>query len=240
MSDDVQPPAPRGQFHQDGRVRGSDAPIPGKCGHKLKYSDPPRYCKAMPVKGSKFCRHCGGKRRKGIDHPSFKTGWHSKYLPKDKIRQDYNDRINDPELTELRSTIALLESREAELLRQLDDPAPWDVVNKVVTDLTRTWDNGDDPTELICRVKQLVNEGILSSRTRDRTWKQLQGVIAQKTRTVMAETKRLEQLEGTLSMDGVALLCVAMLEAAKECVSNRDELAKLQNKLLQLLPKEGS
>lgn len=42
------------------KVSGSPEPIEGRCGAKLRGTNPPRYCKNPPLKYQTKCRRCGG------------------------------------------------------------------------------------------------------------------------------------------------------------------------------------
>ena len=41
--------------HYDKQLCGSPEPVPGKCGSKMRGTDPPRYCTRWPKKGRNRC-----------------------------------------------------------------------------------------------------------------------------------------------------------------------------------------
>src|SRR5262245_1063149 len=88
--------APRGQYHRDCRVRGSEKPLPGRCGRRLRNSEPPRFCTQYPLKGRDACKYCGGKTPAGVASPHYKDGTFSRYMPRN-LRKKYREAIEDPD-----------------------------------------------------------------------------------------------------------------------------------------------
>jgi hypothetical protein len=67
-----------------------------------------------------------GKPVKGVAHPAYRTGRHSKHMPKE-VRKISQEALADEGLLSLREQLALLEARQAELARRLEQspPVPW-------------------------------------------------------------------------------------------------------------------
>jgi hypothetical protein len=99
---------------------GSPEPIAGRCGAKIRLSDPPRYCTRYPKKnGNGRCKNHGGDSPAGgILHPAWKTGKFSKYLPA-PIAARVSESFNSPELLSLRTESALLDARFTMLMERL-------------------------------------------------------------------------------------------------------------------------
>lgn len=91
-------------------IRGSEMPLPGRCGAKLRKSNPPRYCRAWPMKGKKRCRRCGGKTPSGIASPHYRHGRYSTHLPK-KLLDLYQEQLDDPNLLSSLDDISLVIAR---------------------------------------------------------------------------------------------------------------------------------
>jgi hypothetical protein len=69
---------PTGWYNDRGEMRGSETPIPGRCGHKLRRTNPPRFCKRRPLRGFAGCKlHFGG-NHVGMLNPRFQHGRNSK------------------------------------------------------------------------------------------------------------------------------------------------------------------
>ena len=88
--------------------RGSAQPQKGKCGAKLRKTDPARYCTKEPLAGKKRCRLHGGGSLAGLAHPNLTTGLRSKYLPKGLLER-YEAARADNQLLKIRDDVALVE-----------------------------------------------------------------------------------------------------------------------------------
>ncbi|MCC6458789.1 MAG: hypothetical protein IT328_27845 [Caldilineaceae bacterium] len=76
-------------------------------------------CRHAAINGTSKCRFHGGASLAGIASPSFKTGRYSKHLPT-RLAARYGEALSDPQLLELRDEIALIGTRQSELLGHLD------------------------------------------------------------------------------------------------------------------------
>ena len=113
---------------------GSPEPVDGRCGAKLRRSDPPRYCLLYPVKGRKRCaRFHGGTAARGIASATWKGKGYSAVLT-GNLAKDWAAASDNREWLSLQHEIILTETRIRGLLRQL---SPEDVLeSKVLTELT--------------------------------------------------------------------------------------------------------
>lgn len=62
-------------------MTGSDSPLEGRCGAKLRNSNPPRYCGQRPIAGRTRCKLHGGKSLQSIERPNYKHGRYDGLLP---------------------------------------------------------------------------------------------------------------------------------------------------------------
>src|SRR5262245_50580993 len=83
-----------------------------RCTARSKRSGGP--CQKQAVRGSHVCSMHGGTVRQGIASPNWKHGRYSKSLP-EKLAALYHRSMNDPELSNMRSEVALLDARLYEL-----------------------------------------------------------------------------------------------------------------------------
>ena len=81
------------------------------CGAKTRKGTP---CLRAPMVNGR-CNLHGGKTPIGAALPQFKTGRYSKYLPA-RLAERYHEAERDPELLSLRSELALVQARLAELI----------------------------------------------------------------------------------------------------------------------------
>lgn len=233
---------PKGHFHPDGRVRGSEQPVEGRCGKKLRGSDPPRYCTQWPVKGGTACRFCGGKSPKGAASPHYKHGRYSRHLPTD-LRKKYVEAMGDKELISLRDELGILTTRMMTLMEKLsktDAEPPW-------SQLVKEWDrmlnvrekgDGDALEKSLTRIETLIRTGREATRVQKEVWEELRALVQEKTKTAAQEWKRLNDINAVVSVDQAMLFARSLLEAAREVVKDRETLRLLQERALQLMPEE--
>ena len=88
----------------------------GNFGHNNRAGKP---CRNFILQGREACKKHGGRALRGADHPGYKHGLYSKFMPK-KLREQYENLQADPKLMELESQAALLATRQVDLLRDLE------------------------------------------------------------------------------------------------------------------------
>jgi hypothetical protein len=75
-------------------------------------------CRLPAVTGMEVCRFHGGLTPRGPVSPHFKSGKYSKFLPTRMLAR-YREAERDPELTSLRSELALVDARLMDLLTRV-------------------------------------------------------------------------------------------------------------------------
>lgn len=231
-------PGTTGQHHKDGRVRGSAAPVEGRCGRKLRNSDPPRYCTRWPLKGKTACQNCGGLSPGGIASPHFKNGERSKYLKDlpNSLRAGYKAALADESLLSLRDELAVLETRARELLRGMEarPPPPWVEMQLLAKQL-----QSDDPAtkqQAVEAILLLSEKGATAARTYETHWAKLLDVIDRKTKVAAAEWRRMTELSAVVTVDEALTLVKAFMVAARDTVTDAAMLQAFQRRVTALLP----
>jgi hypothetical protein len=173
--------------------------------------------------------------------PQYKHGRYSKYLPR-KVLPAYEEALADGELLSLREEAALLTARVAELLKRLEKspPPPWKEALRAAARIKAAWPGWEGESELaeaFAELDRIVSSGTDAARTSEKTWRELRGVIADKTRTVAAEWKRLCDLKAVLTVEQVMLFVGAILGAARE-LTDPETFRRLNDRALALMPPE--
>lgn len=152
-------------------INGSKVPIEGRCGAKIRKSDPPRYCVRYPLNGKTRCRLHGGKSLGGIASPTYKHGRASKIaksLPA-RYMEAFNESINDPEWLSLKPNIAALDARIDELYADLDKSQSSQEIWK---ELKKNWTNflyankikdEEGRNKAVVRLNELITNGDANS-----------------------------------------------------------------------------
>jgi hypothetical protein len=236
----------RGQYHRDGKVRGSAEPIPGKCGARLRGSDPPRYCTQWPARGASRCRQCGGASRRGPESSRYKTGEYSRYLksiPR-KMRQSFEAAQKSPSLRSTRAEIALTEARVDELLGRLDaSPLPsWKQLLAAVKKIGLTRSQDDYDAALV-ELFDLIRAGAGAVGNHEKTWRELRELFQERGQLVKIEHRIVQDAKTTLSGEDVMILLDGVLRAIEDVelvtMGNRDAYRKICGAALKYMPPEA-
>ena len=131
------------------------------CGAKTRSGAP---CKNVPVRGRTRCRMHGGKSVRGVESGTFKTGAHSKYMPKNMLG-NYKEHLDNPDLLSNRNGIALMDVLIDELLPTIDtgeSGKAWQEMKDWLYRLQRAWNNLDEASgnEAIENMKILADSEI--------------------------------------------------------------------------------
>jgi hypothetical protein len=81
----------KGWYDRNGRLRGSDVPVPGRCSKQLRGSDPPRFCLRRKLRGFHACRlHYGG-----VQNGILSANWRHGKFCRDKYDQYLSATMKD-------------------------------------------------------------------------------------------------------------------------------------------------
>lgn len=183
------------------------------------------------------CRVHGGLTPKGIASPHYKTGARSKYLPA-RLLGRVEEALNDPGLLDLRRDIALLEARLSEVLSQLDrdGAGDWSEVRSCYLSLVaamRRQDKAGMATAL-SQLNTLINRAADDAAL----WEQVSALLDQRRRAIESESRRMVQMQQTITTNQAMVLVTALLSSIKEHVTDRQALSKIQNDFIRLTTQE--
>lgn len=212
-------------------LTGSPAPLSGRCGAKLRASDPPRYCKQFPLKDRQRCKLHGGTSLAGPAAPGWRTGAASKYLPKGLVAS-FEASMQDPDLLALDRDISVVQARIEATLGQLRDGGNegWSAVRKAVeaVDAATT---GTDKAAAAVALVAVVRKGLDAQDL----WTDLERLTEQKRRLVDTERRRIEAAQQALTTERATALITYVLESLKRNVRDRAALVAVTNDLRTLL-----
>lgn len=162
-----------------------------KCTAKAKSTG--ERCTRNAMKGTTVCYVHGGKaalKNRGKGSPNYKHGRYSKHLP-ERMRERFNESLNDGQLLQLRDEIALIDARLEEVLSSIDGKTSeehfkalgdtWRKLYKAMVAKDNTAIN-----ELTREMNSLVGRGSASYQS----WNELSKYIAQRQKLVESERKR--------------------------------------------------
>jgi hypothetical protein len=222
----AQPPGQVG----DGGESGSHRNGRKVCGAKTRSGG---RCRAYAMPNGRCTVH-GGQTPNGIASPQYRHGRYSRYMPK-ALKKDYESALADTELLSLRDDVALLEARQAELLREMDSVAqvPWARVVGAVDNLARCKDS--ERSSCLTTLTELVLAGGSAAATVAGCWAELREVLQEKAKVVQAESRRLDEMHQTMTRSQAVLLMAEVAAAVRENVTDRQVLQRIQNRLNAVL-----
>lgn len=149
--------------------------MPGRCGKKLKRTDPPRYCTNWPAKGRTTCgRVHGGTTPRGPASPHYKHGRRSRLFnvelhPGNSFSDAVLAALKDPDLRSLKREIAvtsgLISISMERVASSSAGPAEWKAVKEAVGTMAAALRGGnvDQARKAIDELERLVTAGSASA-----------------------------------------------------------------------------
>jgi hypothetical protein len=178
----------------------------------------------------------------GVASPSFAHGRRSRYLkdlPRD-LRNGYRAALADPEHTALVDELGVLETRIGQLLRRLSETTvpPWGPAVESLEELTLATNAGNAGRFRVAFEEhaRILRAGAEAAAAQSAVWKELQETIRLKVQTAAAEARRLHELRAYVPVELALGLVAAVAAAARDTVRDADDLRRLQQSLIAILP----
>lgn len=218
----------------------SVAKLPGDrklCGAKSKRTGEP--CRGLAMANGR-CRMHNGNAARGAAAGPFKTGRYSKDLPT-RLRAQYDQSLSDPDLLVMREDIALLDSRLADLLKNVDGGESGSLWKQ----LRGTW-NGfaearsrtdvNEMTARLSQIEQLIQRGSHESLA----WGEIVSLLDNRRKLVESERKRLIDLQLMITSERALLLIGAIEDIVRKNVEDRDVMANIARGIRGLITDRAS
>lgn len=199
-----------------------------RCGAKTRSGGT---CKNHTLPGSRRCRMHGGKTPRGASLPQTTHGRYSQYLP-DRLKDRYLAAEADNELLNLRSDMALVESRIADLLQRVDtgeSGAIWKALRKTYSALTKAQRSGD--TEATAASMDDLADLITRGWNDYAAWEEVQELVDQRRKLVETERKRLVDMQQMITSEQAVMLVTSVVEAVKRHVDDTETLHRISRDL---------
>jgi hypothetical protein len=190
----------------------------------------------VPVATSgKRCKHHGGLAPVGAANPNYKHGRNSKYMPA-RLRDRYQEAMDDPDLLNITRDLALLEARITDLLQRVDFGEAgrhWSKAQNTFVAFKDAVDRGDSET---MRIHLNSLERILAKGTADyAAWEEVISTIEQRRKLTETEMRRLEKMNQFVTAEQVSTLMASIAEAAKRVIQDPKILNEFTVELATLL-----
>jgi len=193
-------------------------------------------CRQHVKPGRSKCHYHGGNTPRGIASPQHKHGRYSSVLPA-RLAGAYQAAISDPDLLHLKSDIALLDSRLADVISQVSNSEAgelWKNLKQAVKDYRKAKE--DDQYTALQQILWFIEEGY----TEYQSWIEIRSMLQERKSLVESERKRLVDMQQMITSNQAMLLIGAIYETIRANVTDKGQLAAISNdieKLIAIEPK---
>jgi ribosomal protein S15P/S13E len=186
------------------------------------------------MRGRDACRMHGGKSLPGAFNPAYKHGRHSKFLPTRLVAQ-YRAAEKDLELTNLRSELALLDARVADLLSRVDtgeSGATWKAL-KESYDRFQQSRRAQDVAKMTAAWAEVEHH--METGTGDyHAWDEVTALIETRRKLVTTEHQRLAVLQQHVTAEQMTVMLGLIVEIIAKHVTDRQALTNIHAELQRL------
>ena len=178
-------------------------------------------CKLSVAEGREFCRFHGGSVPTGPNHWNWKGGRYAKTAPNRYLRA-ISQALEDPNLTSLRESIALIDARLIEELENLDTVASselWDDLRIAADKIEVAIEEGNDDklTAEAMKVVRLIRTGA----NIDQKWDSVMVTIERRAKLAERERSRERDLKAYMTAEQAIEFTTRIVEIAGELFEDR-------------------
>ena len=196
-----------------------------RCKSKAKTTG--KRCKKNACVGRNDCELHGGKTPRGWANPNTIHGGYSKHIPT-RLGAEFEASLNDPQLHDLKSEMALVNTRIKELLGKLDlerDGSAWEDVKDARDNIRIAMQSGD-AKQMIFAFNFLEN---VIERAYDdtNTWDKITHLIEQQRKLAESYRKIIADAETTMTADKLFGIAGAIVRIISDHVSDPKRLSAI-------------
>lgn len=211
------------------------------CGAKTRAEDG-HPCLRPPTAGRDRCYLHGGRQKRGIERANWKGSTRradriSAALPK-RLGERFQLAKSDPELLQLESDIALVDTRLEELLQLVDAGESGQLWARVQSAFTAFCIHRG--TEKETTAFDALEEAIEAGATDRESWEEIVGLLEKRRKLVESERKRQVEMSQMLTAEAAMTLFATLAAAVRRHVSDETALAAIdaEFKVLVNLPEQ--
>lgn len=234
-------------------MRGSPAPIVGRCGSPLR-KRPGRFCIKSPLKGKQKCRLHGGRSPSGIAHYNWKHGMYSGALKGLSLATHYDHARKNPAIVQNIEQIALVDARVFDLFDQLkagESQSAWQRVREAterLDDAYGTLREAQRTKDIAAMMSSLDAIGTATEALRAATeagtqglatWDAITAQIYLRKKLVDSESRRQKDAQEMLSKERVMAIVGLVAQSVYRHVDNVQQRQGIVNDLRVLIAGHG-
>ena len=203
------------------------------CGAKLRGERAGKKCPSYAMPNGR-CRKHGGKSLKGIGHPHYKDGSHSRYRPKG-IKDAYERALAEgTRTTENREELALITASIEQVLEEMGkDSEDWFRLLNEHADRIEAFRAAEEHTMMLAEVLELIKTVRRGSQKYQKR-RELRDWIDLRRRTSETETRRLEREHQMVTREQVLMLMDQLGTIIYEEVRDRNIRARIAERAAEL------
>jgi hypothetical protein len=194
-------------------------------------------CKRRRSPGSEYCIFHGGRAPKGGEHPGFKHGRRSSYMPAE-LFEHFNNFVNDSKITHHRESIAQIDALVQEAWDDYEDGGTPELWRKLKTawrkvEKARAGHDTVGFREALDEVGSLIGRGADQIQRMDRIVK----LLDQRRKHANSELKRRLAEERTFTHEEAAAFYKGLGEAVRKHVGDPDARKAIMNHIVAIAGK---
>lgn len=215
-------------------------------GHRRRKdtSETPIPCRKFPLNGNiaGLCSICDKRSNRGVNHPNYKDGRSSKYIPQ-KIQSrldDLEESRNEGDFLSLKKQIKLWEVRISQLTEKLDGGDSfegWKAVKKAHLELRSALLSGDQAS--VKTAMQNLSSAIKEGESENAVWDELRKAQLHLEKLLSSERKKMVEDKYMMSIDEVFILLGMIGGAIRDKIKDANERHELGNELKIIAQKAG-
>ena len=191
-------------------------------------------CKNAPVLGFPVCRFHGAGSKQAPGGRPIIHGRYSKFLP-ERLAGRYAEALSDAKLLELRDEIALVGTRQGELLGHLDTGLSlqhWKDAQAAHSELLGAMRAKDSAAfqVAVAALGDALNAGMGDYAI----WQEIVELTEARRKLVESEHKRLVSMQQTITTEKALVLLAAVVDVIRRHVDDRQVLAMISNEIRAL------
>ena len=191
------------------------------CGAKTRSGTP---CQRAPMANGRCYMH-GGATPRGFDLPQTTHGRYSKALPA-RMQAAYEDALNDPQLMDLKRSVAVIDLRLIDLLGRVDSGesgAVWRAIEKAFGELRDATARGKDGVADFNIAMAHLGAAIHRGHDDYQAWGEIQRLLDDRRKHVETQQRIETAGEKSVPATEVVTLIGAILAVAQEAIKDSDD-----------------
>lgn len=213
------------------------APIAGRCNFRKRNFT---RCKAWPERGSDRCRK--HRTPKGAQNGRWKGGTSNDFMRSfmpQRLMERFDRFVNDPEISSVRGSLALLSARATELIEKLEtleSRKAWEQLGETLSELElKVSEMKEKDAIAIAPLIEIMRKQYKGAMAEYRVWDQIVEAVEQHRKLADTEQKREANLQANLTARQAIALFNALFKILVEEIPDLEQRRRIGERVTELL-----